>query len=455
MSDVYQADSELVEPTVVGPKVAQNAQSVPEAIVLWLGMGFVFVRVSMLNQLLSYVSGHNFRLLYLFGIPAAVGLVASGAILRALRSRAVIFWVCFAAWGTIAIPFSIWRGGSAHTMWAYWSHELIVMFVIGGLARTWRDCRVVMSTIAAAAAVSLLSAKFFGQVEGAGRLSLDFGTVANANDFAGHLLLVLPFLLWIVLSSKARPLRVIALCGLAYGLFVVLATASRGALIALVFDVLFFMFAARRRYRIAFAVVAPITLAAAMVVLPAAVRNRLVSFSSREAHASQEAIASSEARGYLLRDSIVCAFQNPIFGIGPGQFTTYEGRKGLAGTGASWHGAHNSYAEAASECGIPGLLFFIAGVSCTWHLLEAVRRRTRRKPQLLEMTNALFCVQLAMVGFCVAIFFLNFTYFYYLPATAGLATAFVSAARKELSKWSTDTHDANALHFTWNGPAAA
>lgn len=452
MSDLYQVDSGLVESATTASKVVQNARNTSKRVAFWFGMGLVFVYVSMLNQLLSYVSGHNFRLLYIFGIPAAVGVVASGSILQALRSRPVIFWICFGLWGTMAVPFSIWKGGSAHTMLAYWRSELLVMFVIAALARTWRNCRVVMFTIAAAAAVSLVSARFFRQTAETGRLSLDFGTVANANDFAAHLLFVLPFLLWIVLSSKSRVLRSTALCGVAYGVFVVLATGSRGSLVALVFDVLFFIFATRSRYRIAFAVLAPIILAAAIVVLPRVVQNRLVSFSSSEAHADQEAIESSEAREHLLRDSIVCALQNPLFGIGPGQFTIYEGGKGLTG---HWHAAHNSYAEAASECGIPGLLFYVAAVWCTWHLLEAVGRRTRGKPQLLEMTNAVFCIRLAMVGFCIAIFFLNFTYFYYLPALAGLSTAFGSAARKELNRWSTDTHDTSALHSTWTGPASA
>jgi O-antigen ligase len=360
--------------------------------------------------------------------------------------------MCFGIWGTLAIPFSLWHGGSFHLMLSYWRTDLMLMFIIAALVRTWRNCRVMMFTMAAAAAVSLLTARYFGKMSQLGRLSLDFGTVSNANDFAAHLLLVLPFLLWVVLSSKHPALRFFALCGVAYGLFVVLATGSRGALVALACDVLFFMFATRSRYRIAFALVMPFILAAAIVFLPGVVRNRLESFSSSDANASRDAIASTQARERLLRDSIVCALQNPLFGVGPGQFPTYEGKTRPS---SHWQAAHNSYVTAASECGIPGLLFFLAAVWYTWHLLGAVGQRTRRKRQLLEMTNAIFCIRLGMVGFCVAIFFLNFTYLFYLPAMAALSTAFVSAARKELSKWSTDTHEASPLHFAWTGPASA
>jgi hypothetical protein len=47
------------------------------------------------------------------------------------------------------------------------------------------------------------------------------------------------------------------------------------------------------------------------------------------------------------------------------------------------------------------------------------------------MRAAVFCIMLGMVGFTVAITFLNFAYFFYLPAMAGLATGVWSAAERE------------------------
>src|SRR5205085_1693464 len=126
---------------------------------------------------------------YLFAVPAFVGLCVSGGILRALRTRAAILWLCFGIWAAMAIPFSIWQGGSAHVVWSYWRSELIMMLVIGGLTMTWRECKVVMLAIAAAAAVNVVLSRLFGQVEMSGRRSLEMGSVANANDFAAHLML--------------------------------------------------------------------------------------------------------------------------------------------------------------------------------------------------------------------------------------------------------------------------
>jgi O-antigen ligase len=413
---------------IPAPESRDEAQSAARKLAFWFGVGLVFVRFGMLNEMLSYLTGHNFYLLYFFAIPALLGLLVSGGVARVLRERAAILWLCFGAWAVMAIPFSIWRGGSAHTVWAYWKTELIMIFVVAGTTRTWRECRVLMFAIAAAAAVSLLSGRLFGQVEMNGRRDLDFGTVANANDFAGHLLMVLPFLVWVALSCKSLILRLAALGGVSYGVYLVLASGSRGALIALAIDILFFTIVARRPYRLGLWFLAPAVVIIALTVLPGSVVNRLESFSSSQSGASDEALASSEARQTLLRDSIIAALRNPIFGIGPGQFTTYEGSKdAFKGTGTYWHGAHNSYTQAASECGFPALLFYLAAIWSTWRLLKLVGKHTTRNPKLIGVTNAVFCIRLAIIGFCTAVFFLNFSYTFYLPAMTALAIALASA----------------------------
>lgn len=428
MASFSQFNSVVADHAIAAPYALDEAQSAARKIAFSFGVGLVFVRFSMLNELLSYIEGRNFYLLYFFAIPPLLGLFVSGGIARVLRERSGILWLCFGVWAVIAIPFSIWRGGSAHTVWAYWRSELLMMFVIGGITRTWCECRVVMLAIAAAAAVNIVSIKLFGQEDMTGRRSLDFGTVANANDLAGHLLLVLPFLVWVALSCRPLMLRVAALGGLSCGVYLVLASGSRGALVALAVDVLFFIFAASRRYRVGFWLLASFLFVITIMVIPSRVANRLLSFSSSQSGASEEALGSSESRQTLLWDSIICTLRNPIFGIGPGQFVTYEGTKEeLQGTGAYWHGAHNSYTQAASECGIPGLLLYLAAIWSSWRLLKAVGRHAIRNPQLLGAADGILCIRLAVVGFCTAAFFLNFTYTFYLPAMTGLAIAMASA----------------------------
>jgi hypothetical protein len=71
-------------------------------------------------------------------------------------------------------------------------------------------------------------------------------SVANANDFAAHLMLTLPFLLLFLSNSKSVALRMIGLGGLGLGIIIIFRTASRGALIALAIDILFVLWKGTR-----------------------------------------------------------------------------------------------------------------------------------------------------------------------------------------------------------------
>jgi hypothetical protein len=440
MDSSPQVDSVDLEPSLPAGETEDGSQNVAVAdhpvddrpgagarLAFWFALGLVFLRFSMLHEMLTSLVHVNLYLLYVTGIPAIIGLFVSGGFRYPLRYRPAILWLLFGVWITLAVPFSIWKGGSARLVFIYWRAELILMLVIAGLTRTRRQCRLLMFTIAAGAVVSLAMSRLFARAEGASRLSLQVGTVSNANDFAAHLLLVLPFLLWVVFSGKSLIVRAFALCCVGYGIYPILASGSRGAAIALVADVLFFTIAARPRQRLVLWVVGPVVVIIAVAVLPNMVYNRILSFSSSEAQASVEALQSSENRKRLLWDSIVCAVEHPLVGIGPGQFPTYQGSQPQFSKGEAWHGTHNTFTQVASECGIPALVLYLAAIISTLRLLKKVRLKVKGDPELADLESAVFCVRLAFLGFCTAIFFLNFAYFFYLPAITGLVIAMFSA----------------------------
>ncbi len=383
----------------------------------------IFIRFGMMHQLLTFVTGINSYALYVFGIPAIIGIAAVGGIARTVRYGPAAWWLAFGLWTSAIIPFSIWKGGSLEQVLQFLRSDLIMIFIVAGVVFTWRDIRRVLLVMAAAASVSLLASRMF-QVNANDRLALGFGMVANANDFAAHLLFVLPFLLWVGLSRLPLVLRGLAIAGVGYGTYIVLASGSRGAVIALAADIIFFTLNARTQQWFAFWAIAPLVITVAFFALPHRVVNRMLSFSATNVSSSDEALASSDAWKKLLRESLICTLRHPVFGIGPGQFTTYQGlRSELRGTDVYWRAAHNSFAQAASETGIPGLVFYVGGVLSTMSLLKKAHRRSCRARLGSEVTNALFCMRLGLVGFCTSIFFLNFTYSFYLPTMAGLAIA--------------------------------
>ena len=416
---------------------------------VYLGALLLFLQVSMLNMILSYLTRTNFRLLYLAGLPTFLAILIVGGVRRTFEGRQAYYWIGFVAWMIAAVPFSSWRSGSLALLITYLRTAFPMLFVTGGLAITWRECKVMMYAILGGAVVSLLSARFFASAAWADRAGLEFGTVANPNDLAGHLLLVLPFLFWRVLASRHVVVRVVAFAGVAYGLYVILESGSRGALVGLAAAGLFFLWRGSARQKVVLLAGAPILFAVLVTMVPQHVLHRMSSISADNPEGDAGARESTAMRMYVLRKSLAYTFQHPLFGVGPGQFGEYEGMHNqLAGmTHGYWHGAHNSYTEVSSECGIVAALFYVAAIFSSFRLLASVFRQARARGDCQDIRWAAFCIMLGMVGYCTAITFLNFAYFFYLPAMVGLAITFNRAAQREFSARGADLEGSPAWGY--------
>lgn len=391
-------------------------------LVLFFGLCIIFIRFSMIHQVLAYLVKVNLYLLYVFGAPAILAVLMSGGFVRVLKYRTAIYWVLFAAWVVAAVPFSTWKGGSAALVSVFLRTELIMMFIIGGVAVNRRDVRKLLYAVALGCVVNLFVSKIFGSVDVNDRVNLGIiGAVANSNDFAGHLIFVLPFLLWVAITAK-NVIRLLAIGGLGWGVYLLLASGSRGAGVALVVGILFALLVASGKQRIMFLAATPILLAIAISLVPHKALQRIVSFSSSEANSSEEALLSSQIRQKLLQDSIKDMLQHPIFGVGPGQFSENEGIASRSGQGPGlWFQTHNSLTQVGSECGLPALLFYLLAIGSAYLQLTRTGRKIRDIPELADMTAAVFCMRLSLVSFFTAVLFLNFGYFFYLPAMSGMA----------------------------------
>jgi len=394
----------------------------------------IFLRFSMVHQIQAQLMGVNLYLLYVFGIPALIGIFAIGGFQRTLQWRPGLYWTLFGVWLLVGVPFSSWRVASLGVVLTYFRTELLMMFIIAGAASKWRDCRKVMVAIALAAVISLAAAKLFSHVDDNQRMSLNFGTIANSNDYAGHLIFVLPFLLWVVMTSKTLVFRVAAFALIPYGLYVILSTASRGALIAIGVGAVYAFFAGSARIRIAMGVLLPLVFVVAISLLPQRAWQRLLSFSD-DSTGNEEAVESTETRKYLLQTSLLFMVEHPLFGVGADQFSGVEGKASRQiGKLGVWHATHNSFTQVGSECGLPALYFFLAGIGSSLLLLNRVYRSSRDRPEYQEISATAFCLMLSLVSFCAAITFLNFGYFFYLPAMGGLAICVAKTAEEEFKK---------------------
>jgi O-antigen ligase len=175
----------------------------------------------------------------------------------------------------------------------------------------------------------------------------------------------------------------------------------------------------------------------ALPVLPSSYWRRVASITD----SSKDDYQSAEARKRLFGEAFDAFVENPITGVGAGQFKDYKPEKRVE----AWHETHNIWLQVASELGIFGLAVFtflmlraFAGVWQTRRLLARVRAAAaaakrptqRRKPiiapdispedaQFLDAHSAAMAASLA--GFFVCSFFSSVAYnwtFYYLLVLA-------------------------------------
>jgi O-antigen ligase len=381
----------------------------------------VFLRFSVLPEILASLTRVDLYLLYFFIPIVVLGVVVSGGIRRTFREKTGKFWFCFLLWIFLAVPFSSWPGGSLAFANGYLKVTFVMLLAASGLARTWSDCRKIIYSVAAAAMVNVASAYFFRSGEDRLGFSDVSGSVGNPDDFAAHMLLVLPFVLFIVLKPGARFLiRLISVAVVGFGIFQILKTASRGALVALVLTTLLLFLRGSARQKVAIGAVAAATAVLIMVFLPPATWNRLTSFSKGT---DIGAFESQEERQHLLEQSIIYTFQHPIFGVGPGQFSTYEGRTmRKEGHHGLWLGTHNSYTQISSECGIPELVFYACALVSTFGLLAKIRK-TATGICGQEITTAAGCISIGLLAHSMAIAFVNYGFAYEVLTISGLVIA--------------------------------
>jgi O-antigen ligase len=369
------------------------------------------------------------------GIPTVALAVGTGGLWRVLRSKFSYTWLGLVVWMLLCSPLSFWPGGSLSLVVSYVKDQLPMLLIVGGLVMTWRECRLVLISIALACGVNVLSGKLFVlNPDSESRLSLELGTIGNANDFTAHLFFVLPFVIFVMLiSDRGWIRRILCLTVLGYGIYYCAATGSRGGLIAFVAATVFILIKAPGRVRIgALAATAAISLLV-LAVLPQTLLHRYATLFTSDSE-DTEAIESTQARTHLLQSSIKFTIQHPIFGVGPGEFSDYEasvarseGRKG------AWQVTHNAYTQVSSEAGVPALLFFLAAIVMSFRTFGRIYRAARHRPQLRSMAMACFCCQLSLVGFCTATIFLSLAYTMYLPTMSGLALAFSRSLDRELA----------------------
>ena len=410
---------------------------------VFLLLAYAVVRFSFLSEIANHITNARPFLVQALGVPSLALMLISGGLRRSFRARPAYYMVGLMFWLVLTVPFSFWKGGSIQLLVPAFETEFSMFFLLAGLLVTLREVEWFLSALAVAGGLVILASFYYGS-EDFGRFGFSFGTLQNANDYATHLLLLIPFLLLVVFNSSSSVFRICAGILALLGAFLILKTGSRGGLLALSAMLVFFFVKTSMAQRAGIVATVVILGVIMLFAIPRTTIQRylmLVDSSVEQEAASnldlERAVGSSAARKDLLNNSLTLAALHPLFGVGPGMFAASDAdRAKEQGKQGMWLLTHNSYTEVASESGIPGFLLFTGALFSAYLLVRSVYVRANREPQFAAIRNAALCIMLSIFGFSVCIFFAAMSYRYYLPSLVGLSIAFAAAARHEMNRYS-------------------
>jgi O-antigen ligase len=275
----------------------------------------------------------------------------------------------------------------------------------------------VLSISATVASFFALDHFFFG-VGYVYRANLEYG---DPNELAFMLATVLPLTFWLLRERWVlRPLvlGMIVLISLAIAF-----TYSRSALVAIGAGIAFLMATDRKRI--------PLLVAAAVVTVAIGllfVRSSPTSiYRVEEGFRAKEKVADTNVDTRLTAwgAAITLAIENPLLGIGPGNFYARYGEVAGIPIGAEPVAvAHNSYLDIAAELGISGLAVFLAYLALVFTRLTGAIRHGSGLPGYAAALRVSFVVA------CAGAITLSEQYSAPFWLIGGLATALWLEARR-------------------------
>ncbi len=402
---------------------ADRTQNVGTLVVRLVAL-YVYFLSSRSFEILTQIAGRD---LYIMLVLSTVGLFivfAKGTFTQAAKSPAGIILLAFTGWAMLILPFSSWKGQSLHELTSVWFKSIAAYLIIVGLTNSFAAAKKLYSAVGLGAVTSTLLMYKFGWSDG-GRLS-GFGSLANSNEVAFHLVVGLPFI-FLLMSRSKMVWKIVLGAIVLLALNLSLKTASRSGLIMLgvIFAVSFLRVSVGSKFKMV--VVGAIGFIVALGSISQSQMDRYSTLFSTDdtSAAAQSARLSGEERRRKLDEAIELTFMHPIFGVGMGAFipssvalAESKGEKG------AWIAPHNSYAEVSSEMGFVGVILFVAVLGSCFRALIKLDR-TAKRLNLTEVRSMALCMLLALCVMTIHFTFDAIAYQFYLPMMAGLVTALI------------------------------
>jgi O-antigen ligase len=423
------------------------------------------------DQLRFLGSLHLAELCALIGLaPMLFHRIARGAPAFRITPETVGL-ICFGLIMVATVPFSVWPGGALQEFTGSYLKALLVFILMLNTLTTVKRLDqitwLILVCVGYIAARGVFDyARGVNLVEG-GRLAgpVD-GIFGNPNDLAMNMVTFAPVAAVVAVSRwQPRWRRLSAALIVVLMLATVVFSKSRGGGIGLLIMLCALLFLGRKvRPQIV-----PVALGAILVgapFLPSSFWTRMASIVD-EQQDKQEFTGSREARRIVMQEGIDAFLDNPITGVGAGQFKNYN----PAGRKERWKETHNALIQVAAETGLAGLLIF-SFLIVRAGMAAAQTRRMLRRPKrsgapdlaaraLSDTERPLLyahaiAMTVALVGWFTCAMFASIAYnwtFYYVLA---LIVAARELTRDRLAAARVLDQDAAARHHaTWNATPAA
>jgi putative inorganic carbon (hco3(-)) transporter len=338
------------------------------------------------DHLAALESFHLAELTAIAGLAAmAVRRLHAGQPLVKINAE-VIAVVLLGAIIVITIPFSIWPTGSLTVFTEIYVKIILIFALMMSTITTPRRLRqmtLVMITasgyIAGRGVIDYVSG--VNLVEGDRLGGAVGGMFKNPNDLALNLVTFLAPTLFVIIHEERTPRRVLAALVAVLIFVATIFTKSRSGFLGLIaMGAVVTYYTARVKPTFVFAVVIAGVLA--LPAMPASFWNRMDSIMNPE----EDTTGSRAARIRLLNQGFAVFTQNPLTGVGAGQFQNYNGPEVVE----KWRVTHNVWLQVAAELGIFGLLTFAFLVaraySSCFAALRMLKRPRRRRAGYQQAT---------------------------------------------------------------------
>ena len=254
--------------------------------------------------------------------------------------------------------------------------------------------------------------------------------LGDGNDFSLSLDVQVPLGLFLFLNARAR-LKPLWLAALLVSVACVVLTQSRGGTLGLVAAAAYYWL--RSPKKIQTGLLATVVAGLVVAMAPGAYFSRMNQIAD-----TQEGSASARLMAWGV--AIQMAADNPLLGVGAGNFPTKIGNEyrtdGVVGSGMN---AHSVYFLALGELGLPGLVvvlyFIFSGLIANAHLSREARERHGPRSvdvQILASSSA------SMIAFAVAGAFLSALYYPHIYVMAGFQAAIRHVVRERLGRQTAD-----------------